>query len=187
MDAERDNANGSGEKVHAPRGKCLTGAIIKLIAEKYAALKPIGASKLMGHLPADIKRSALSDILTLLRKGESAASIIARRAANRQKAGRPKVSDVQVGRIKEMMDANNTSKVNSQRKVAKKVGISVGSVNKVLKTRLKIAPLKKVRTTKNGDATLKKREKVANEIGNLKAVLKGLQQRVVRTMRNKKK
>ena len=89
-----------------------------------------------------------------------------KRAENTSKKGRKNVTERQKGEIKALIAADNASKTNSQRAIARKTKLSLGAVNRAIKD-LGLKPLKLALTAKNAAATLRKRRDVAQKIVDL--------------------
>ena len=126
---------------------------LEFVAQKYHELKPVGTGKLLDHLPDGAMFTSLKIVLKKLKSGATLAQIWAEEQESRRMSGRKKTGDAVAGEVKALLAEDNSSKQHSQRKIASKFKPSVWSVNRIIKHRLKMEPMKLVRTTKNANKT----------------------------------
>ena len=132
-----------------------TQAAYHKIKEEIGKGRPVGATKVKRRLPGNFKRSSVTRLLATLREGENDGDL---------QAGRKrKPAKVIAVKAKRILDVNSSSVTNSTREIAGKTRTSQTSVRKILTKKLRVRPSKFVRTTKNATATLRKRERIANQ------------------------
>ena len=131
------------------RGKVFTLADLELIRSKCVEAKKVkeadglsgavGVEAMMAYLPPSMKRTQVQNALAAFKAGKTPVSLVKQQQTNLARCGRASATEEKAEQARAMPSANNSSKVHSQRKMAKKVKLSLGAVNKIVKKSLKCA------------------------------------------------